>query len=202
MLVIGITGQFCSGKTTAAQLFVEFGAKVINADKIGHKALLEKTVRRQLVDYFSVEILDRSGIINRKKLAKRAFSNRRSHKRLCKIVHPILIDLIQNQLKIIKLKNPNQIVIIDAAILIEMGLLRIVDKLIVVETDSTIQIERAKKKWAISERDVKIRIDLQMSLRQLIKKADFVINNNGSLKETRGQVKKIWREIVNCKMDF
>jgi dephospho-CoA kinase len=195
MLVIGITGQFASGKSTVAQILAKVcSAIVVNADNIGHEVLLDKKIKRLLVNYFGKGILTK-GIINRKRLSDAAFKNVKVHRVLCKITHPLLVASIKDKLRKIKAKDKGAIVIVEAAVLVEMGLLKYVDKLIVVKINRKERLKRAKSKWGLSGPDIAKRIKLQMSLRSLIKKADFIIDNSGGLKETRRQVEKIGAKI-------
>lgn len=192
MMVIGITGQFCSGKSTAAKMFAALGAKVIDADEIGRDILSNRTVKKRLIDYFGKNIVAGSGKINRKQLAARAFTDKRSHKALCRIVHPALSRAIIDKIKRFKAQSPQEVVVVDAAVLIEMGLLKYIDKLAFVYASNSEQIKRAKLKWGLAKTDIDRRIHLQLPVSRLIKKADFIIDNSGSLKQTKKQVEKIW----------
>ncbi len=173
------------------------GAEVIDADKIGHKALLDKHVRKDLTDFFGKDITGKGNLIDRKKLAARAFLNKKNHKGLCDIVHPWLSRAIKNKIKAIRIKKPNAVVIIDAAVLIEIGLLNTVDKLIAVKTNHAQQKKRAKAKWGLSDSEIAKRIKLQIPLNRLVKKADFIIDNNGDLKTSKQQVKILCRQYGN-----
>jgi dephospho-CoA kinase len=195
MLVIGITGQFASGKSAVARILSKMcRAIVINADNIGHEVLLDKNVKKQLIHYFGKTIMTK-GAINRRYLSKEAFKDVKNHRVLCRITHPLLAAKIKDRLKNIGLKNKGAVVIIDAAVLIELGLLKYVDKLIVVKALGKEQVKRARSKWGLSGPDIARRIRLQIPLRELIKKADFIIDNSGSLEEMRKQAKRIVAKI-------
>jgi len=196
MKILGLTGQFCVGKSTVARMFSGLGAKIIDADKIGHKALLDKDIKRKLINYFGKDIISVSGNLDRKKLAGKAFLNKKNHNQLCRIVHPWLVNYIKDEIRKIKSRNPEAVVIIDAAVLVEMGLLNTVDKLILVKVDYPKQAKRARVKWSLSGKDFQKRIKLQIPLSRLIKKADFIIDNNGDLQKTKEQVKKVWSKLV------
>lgn len=198
MRVIGVTGQFCSGKSTVARMLAkQLNAAVVDADRIGHRVLEDSNVRRKLISRFGNGITASSGAIDRKALAVKAFASRQNHRMLCRTTHPLLAAAIINKLKQIKLKEPDGIAVVDAAVLIEMGLLSHIDKLIAVKIDPKEQMERAQGKWGLPERQISKRIKLQISQSRLIKKADFIIDNSGGLEETRRQVEKarakIWR---------
>ena len=150
MLIIGITGQFCSGKSAVAKILSKLcNAEIIDADKIGHAVLLDNKVKKRLIGYFGKGII-KNGAVNRKALAGKAFANKKNHKALCRITHPVLVNKILKKISQIRIKNPKAI-IIDAAVLIEMGLLKYTDKLIVVKSSRKQQIKRARDKWKLSK---------------------------------------------------
>jgi len=193
--ILGITGQFCSGKSTVAAMFAAFGASVIDVDKLGHNILSDKKVKKGLIDYFGKDILS-SGRINRKRLAHKAFSSKSAHRVLCRIVHPQLAKAAIEKIKRLKRKKFRGIVIIDAAVLIEMGLSKHIDKLVFVWLPHAKQIRRARLKWRLPRLDIERRIHLQLPVSTLVKKADFIIDNSGSMAETKKQVKEIYKKIA------
>jgi dephospho-CoA kinase len=200
MRIIGITGQFCSGKSAVAKILGRlYNARVIDADSIGHQVLSDKAVRERLIAAFGSGIIDKAGAINRKRLAAKAFTSSRSHGLLCRITHPLLAKRIISRINKIRADNPRALIVIDAAVLIQMGLLRFVDKLIVVKADRSQQIKRAKSKWRLSGPQIQKRIGLQLPLRKLVKKADFIIDNSGSLVDTEKQVREALRKVLFCR---
>ena len=189
MLIIGITGQFCAGKSTVAKILSRrLKAEIVDADKIGHSVLLDKNIKKELAGHFGKDII-KNGVVNRYALAEKAFANAKNHKALCRITHPLLVEEIKDRLKIIKSKNPDSVVIIDAAVLIEMGLWKYVDRLIAVKANRKAQIMRAKSKWDLSEKDINRRIKLQIPFSRLAKKAGFIIDNSGGLQDLKSQIK-------------
>ena len=163
-------------------------ATIVDADNVGHSVLSDAKVKKQLVKYFGNDIL-KNGAVNRKALAEKAFASKKNHKALCRITHPVLVDKILKKIRQIKTKNPKAIVIIDAAVLIEMGLLKFIDKLIVVKSNQAQQIRRAQDKWKLSKKEINSRIKLQHPTSRLFQKADFIIDNSNSLEDTRNQIK-------------
>ena len=194
MKIVGLTGSFGTGKTSVASVFKSLGAKVIDADKIA-RSLIEKNgpERGRIVAAFGPEILAASGRINRSKLAGAVFGNKNALARLNRIVHPGVIRRIK---AIVKTSGRDAVVVIDAPLLIEAGLLNIVDKLVVVSSSKKRQIERCRKKFRIKREEVLRRISNQMSLKKKLKLADFVVKNDGTKSAMRSQVKKVWEEIV------
>jgi len=144
---------------------------------------------------FGKDILDENGGIKRKELARLTFGNLAALRRLNKIMHPAIISRIKKELK----ESKQGVTVLDAPLLIEAGLGDIVDKLIVVKADEKIQISRCRQKTGVSEKEIKKRIQAQMPLSEKIALADYVIDNNGCLDETRKQVKQIWKEVGGTK---
>lgn len=189
-IILGLTGSFGSGKTTVAKIFKSFGAKLIDADRIAHGAIRPKTkVYKAIISAFGRDILKKDKSIDRYKLAKVVFNDRNSLKRLNKIVHPEVIRIIQEKINSI----PKGTIVLDAPLLIERGLEKITDKLIVVNITAKKQIERVQKKTGANRQDILKRIRAQISLRNKVRLADFVIDNSGSTQETKRQVQKIRR---------
>ncbi len=193
LLIIGLTGGIATGKTTVAKMFASLGAKVIDADRISHRLMDEdEKLKKMLTSTFGKDILDEKGRIKRKELAALTFGNPAALRRLNKIMHPAIISRIKKELKEYKEK----VVVLDAPLLIEAGLSEFVDKLIVVKADEKIQISRARRKTGASEEEIKKRIRAQMPLSEKIAAADYVIDNNGRLDETRKQVEEVWKEVI------
>jgi dephospho-CoA kinase len=194
MHVVGITGSFGTGKTTVAKLFKQLGAKIIDADSIAHGLIKVNTpTYKSLIRSFGKGILkDNSRDIERKKLAKIVFANKKLLNKLNRILHPAIIKKIKDKVKLINKRNKPKVVIIDAPLLIEAGLLRLVDKLIVVAASRGVQVLRLKKRAGISKKEIEARINSQIPMREKIKSADFVIDNNGSLTYTKKQVREVW----------
>ncbi len=196
MKVIGVTGGLCTGKTTVARFFAELGAEVLDADEIAHQVMRpDEEPWEQIGDAFGEDVLDKDRTINKKRLAKVVFESREALKRLEGIVHPAVIGEIQKNLIQIKAKRPTSFVVIDAPLLIEAGLDKIVDVLVVVKISGEKQIERAVSSGRITRDQAMKRIAYQLPLTKKIEKADYVIDNSGFLDQTRRQVERIWRKI-------
>lgn len=196
MFIIGVTGGFASGKTAVSRMLARLGAKVIDADRIGHQALTPNRLPwKKIVEYFGNSILNRDGTINRKRLSTIVFAEKKALRKLSQIVHPEVFEKIKLMVEQIKKDEPDSVVVIDAPLLIEAGFRREVDKLIAVKASVDKQIERAAKKWGLSVTQIRRRLEAQMPLEFKARMADYVIDNSGTLKQTRLQVEKIWREI-------
>ncbi len=146
-LVVGLTGGFGTGKTAVACMFRSLGAKVLDADEIAHR-LIRKDTRgyKRIVSSFGKTILGQRGEIDKARLGELVFSKKNLLTELCRIIHPAVIREIQDKLKEIGRSKKRSIVVIDAPLLVEAGLLDDVDILVVVTCDRARQIERLKRK--------------------------------------------------------
>lgn len=196
MKVIGVTGSFGMGKTTVAGFFKDLGAVVLDADEIAHKALLPKSAAcKKILKIFGNAILNKHKEIDRESLGKLVFKDESLLRKLCRIIHPVVIKDIKIQIKRIKEKTSDAVVVLDVPLLIEADLINLVDKLIVVKTNKKIQISRCRKKTGLDEKEILARIKAQMPLREKIRFSDFIIDNNRTKSQTKREVKKIWEKI-------
>jgi len=189
MNMIGITGSMASGKTTVAGMFGKLGAAVIDADRIAKALLSKKDIKNRLVGMFGKKILTK-GRVDRKKLAIEIFRDEGSFRSACDIIHPQVIEKIRSELNDIQAKN----VVVDAPLLIESGLHIFMDKIIVVGSKKASQLERARGR-GFKKSDTSRRMKFQMPFKEKLNYADFVINNDRSIKDTERQVLKIWDDI-------
>lgn len=194
-IIIGITGSLGSGKTSVARIFGSLGAQLIDADKIAHRIILSKTkTYKSIIKIFGEGILKKNREINRKKLAQIVFNNKNLLKVLNKLLHQRIIKIIEDRIK----NSESKVIVLDAPLLIETGLEKIVDKLVVVKISQKNQLQRLQNKTSLGEKDILKRIRCQIPLGKKILLANFVIDNNNSIGKTKKQVHKIWREIKTC----
>lgn len=195
-VIIGITGSFATGKSTVAAMFKRFGARVLNADKIAHR-LMQKGANphKKIVKEFGPGVLTGFGAIDRAKLAAIVFCDRKSLDKLCGIIHSAVISDIKKSIRDTAKRGRVPAVVLDAPLLIETGMHKMVDVLIVVMTGPKAQIERAKKKTGMSAAEIKKRIKNQLPLKEKAKMADYIVDNEKSREYVKKVVKKIWKEI-------
>ena len=192
MKVIGLTGSIGGGKTTVAAMFKKLGAAVIDADKIVSE-LYKKNffIKIKLVESFGEEILDRNNKINRKNLAAIAFSSPQKLKKLNRIVHPYVFAEIKRRIK----EKKKGIVIVDVPLLIESGMEKAVDVVVVVKANKAVQMRRLKRNGYSAE-EAKQRIASQMQLSEKIKLADHVIDNSSTKAKTKKKVQKVYKKLT------
>ncbi len=189
-LIIGVTGGFGTGKSTVARIFESLGAKVIDADKIALDLLKTGTsTYKKILKAFGKNILKENGAIDRSKLAIIVFDSKKPLLKLNKITHPEVIKTIKQ-----KIEGLNKgIVVLDIPLLFEAGLECLADKIVVVKSNRQNQYERLLKKTSLSKIEIAKRINAQMPLSKKIRGADFIIDNDYSIENTKKQVQKLRR---------
>jgi dephospho-CoA kinase len=196
MLIVGLTGGVASGKTTVSQVLKEEGAYIIDADQMARELVRPHTPAwRKLVRAFGKDILREDGSLHRKKLADKVFTNLRQRKLLNQILHPRIRKEMERRAKEIGQKDPEAVVVIDAPLLVELGDHRKMDKLIVVTSTQTQQIERLKERDGISSEEALRIFSSQKPVEDKVKLADFVIRNEGSLQETKKKTREVYKEL-------
>jgi dephospho-CoA kinase len=192
-LVLGLTGTIGSGKSTVARMFKTKDSLLIDADKLAHDSFrIGSPVYRKVVAYFGEGILRPDKRIDRAKLAAIAFVNKTALIKLNNIVHKAVIAEIKRLVK----DSGKKLVILDAALLIEAGLRKMVDKLAVVKSGRQQQILRSQKRLGLSKKDVSLRMKYQISQSAKLRLADFIIDNSGIISKTRKQVSEIRRTLA------
>ena len=204
MLRVGLTGGIASGKSTVGEMFAELGAQLIQADAIAHKLMQPgEKVYTEVIEHFGPGILNPDRKINRARLAEEAFgSNPDQPSRVAElnqIVHPAVIRRQEEWMEAMGRENKNAIAMVEAALVLEAGVGKRFDRLIVVTCRSEQRIERwAKLKnldQEIARREVSRRMAAQMPDEEKIKAADYVIDNSGPLDETRKQVSAVYEKL-------
>lgn len=197
MKIIGITGGIGSGKTEVAKIFKKLGAKIISGDEIGKKVVEKnRSVLKKLVRIFGEEILNRNKKLNRRKLGKIAFSSIENRDKLNTIVHPYLLSNLKKQIRGHRKKGPG-IVILDAALIIEWGLQKELDYLILVESNLNNRLKRLKHNLGYTQREALNRIKAQINQKTRRRYADYIIRNDKDLKELREKVLFLWEKLVS-----
>ena len=197
-ILVGLTGGMGSGKSLAAKFFAEQGAHIIDADQLsrelvrpGHPAL------KEIVDAFGEDILEPSGYLDREALAKIIFDDTENKSALEAILHPKIIVREQEKYLSISASNPAAIVIVDAALLIESGNYKNVDKVIVVQSREEQQIQRILSRGLQSYDQAIARIKNQMSFEEKSKYADYILDNQSQEEDLRQKVQEIYAKLLN-----
>jgi len=198
MLKVGLTGGIATGKSSVARMFAELGVHIIDADSIGHELMAPgEPVYDEIAKRFGTDILNSDKTINRAKLAELAFDQRRPRiYELNSLLHPGIIQRYEKRMEEIAAGEPDAIVMLEAALLLEAGLRRRFDRIIVVSCKPQQRIERWEKRLQVdtdaARREVTRRMMAQAPDEAKIQAADYVIDNSGSMEETRKQVEKVF----------
>lgn len=203
MLKVGLTGGIATGKSLVSGMFRELGVHTIDADEIAHDLMRPgEKVYDEVVRRFGTEVLNADGTVNRAGLAELAFDQKRPRiYELNSIVHPGVIERYERWMAEIGRREPNAIMMLEAALLLEAGLRRRFDCVIVVSCKPQQRIERWEKRLHVdsetARREVTRRMMAQAPDEAKIQAADYVIDNSGSVEETRKQVEKIHQALVS-----
>lgn len=203
MLKVGLTGGIATGKSLVGSIFAELGVHTIDADEIAHDLMRPgERVYEEVVRRFGQEILNPDGTVNRAGLAELAFDQKRPRiYELNSIVHPAVIEKQEQWMEEIRRREPDAIVMLEAALLLEAGLRRRFDRVVVVSCKPQQRIERWEKRLHVdadtARREVTRRMMAQAPDEAKIQAADYVVDNSGSIEETRTQVQKIYDALLS-----
>ena len=189
-------GGIGSGKSTVASELGKLGCKVIDADKIGHKALDRKDVRQKIIGLFGKRILGRSGRIDRRKLSDIVFADADKLLSLNRMIHPLVLKRTEELIKRYRRQNQVKAIVLDMPLLVEVGWAKRCDKLIFVDCRRQLRVNRAKK-MGFDENQIKIREKFQISLDNKADIADNQVDNNSDFTALVRQVTDTFSNMVN-----
>ena len=195
--IIGILGGVASGKSTVAAEFAKLGCKIIDADKIAHELLERNDVKEKVVSIFGEAILDSAGEIDRKKLGDIVFADHGKLSSLNKMLHPLVLARTEQLIEQYSQENEVKAIVLDMPLLVEVGWAPRCDKLIFVGCERKLRVDRAKKIGIMTENQLKIRENFQISLDRKATITDNTVNNNSDLSGLAKQVADIFSHIVN-----
>jgi dephospho-coA kinase len=191
ILIIGITGSIACGKSLVSNYLQEKGYTIIDADKIGHTALENDEVKKQLVNKFGKSIL-KDNEVNRVTLGKLVFENNENLKELNNIIHPQIRKNISEQIQVHK---NEKLVFVDVPLLFEAKFDDLVEKIIVISLDEKIQLERLMNRNSLSKEEALQRIKSQIPVREKEKLGDYVVDNSFTQENTYNQVDRILEKL-------
>lgn len=190
-LVIGLTGGIASGKSTVSTMLKELDISVIDADVEARLAVQKgEPAYAKIIEVFSHGILLPNEEIDRQKLGSIIFHNAEKRKLLNEIVHPEVRKRMTRQIEEAN-QNQEELVVLDIPLLFESKLTYMVDKTLLVYVDRSVQLQRLMERNNLSALEAEARMNSQMPLSEKVSIADAVINNNGSIKETKKQLNDI-----------
>lgn len=199
MLRVGLTGGIACGKSVVARLLCDMGAHIIYADAIAHELYQPgQPVYEELVKTFGQEIVRPDGEIDRARLAALAFSEGKVNQ-LNKIVHPAVIRRQEQLIYEISTREPNAVIVVEAALIFEAGAKNRFEKMIVVTCLPEQKIIRYALRAGIDEAAAKAEVErrskAQLPDDEKVRRADYVIDNSGAVERTRQQVERIYAQL-------
>ena len=195
-MIIGLTGGIASGKSTVATTLQSWGAYVIDADKLGHRAYVKGTdAFHKVVVQFGEDIVGADGEVDRRALGAKVFGEGGSLKQLTDIVWPAIYDMAAAEIKQNLDNNPNTVVVLEAAVLIEAGWQSLVDEIWVTTVDPSTAIERASARDGVDADAVQARIDAQLSNAERTAEAAVVIDNSADEPQLLAQLENHWKNL-------
>ena len=198
-MILGLTGGIGSGKSTVSKIFLSMGIKVFDADLIAKDILETEQVKEEIKEKLGKEFINlKSNSVDKELLKKEVFNNSKNLNVLNGIIHPRVVDIYKK--KYLEFKDEKEIVIFDVPLLFEVNLERYCDKVIVVDIDLKVQIERIKNRDNIDVTLINKIIAAQMSREERNRKADILIENNGNLEELKQKIEKIIKDIERGKI--
>ena len=195
-LIIGLTGGIASGKSTAAKLLGTFGAHIIDADQLGHRAYLQGTdAFDQVVSTFGADVVGEDGEIDRAALGDKVFGAGNRLDELTAIVWPAIRRMAEEEIATVQATKSNNCIVLEAAVLLEAGWQDIGDEVWVTVIDREVAIERATARDGIDREAVQARIDAQLSNEERIAAANRVIDNSKDEPHLTAQLEHLWQDI-------
>ena len=195
MLVIGLTGNFGTGKTTVSQILAELGAVIIDADKLGHELLRPgRQAYQEVAAAFGKDVLRADGEIDRHKLGQLVFPNAAALAQLNRIMHPKMYKIAQERIEQYH-KQGTAVAVLEAALLIEAGWTPLVDQVWVTVAPDHAIVNRLKNQRRLAEEQILARLHSQMRSEDKIKRADAVIDTDCPIDDLRAKVTQLWQNL-------
>ena len=195
MYIVGLTGGIASGKSTVSTVLAELGARIIDTDEIARQIVQSgQPAWHEIVTYFGNEVLLSDGTINRKILGEKIFKDKVARQHLEEMTHPYIEKEVQNRLAQAE-RDGERIVILDVPLLFEIGWQAKVDSIWVVYVEEKVQLARLMARNDFTTKQAMDRINAQMDLREKVKQADLIIDNNSDVEHTKAQVKVAWEDL-------
>jgi dephospho-CoA kinase len=197
MLKVALTGGIASGKSTVCKAFSRLGAKVLDADEVAREVVLPgRLAWKKLKHVFGSEFFSPDGYLERKRMRKLIFADPVKRRQINTIVHPEVEREINRRYEKMSAMETGGIFIVDIPLLLEVGSADRFDLVLVVYVDEEVQLERLVRRDGLSREEANQALRVQIPLREKVEKADFVIDNNGSLQQTEAQVEGLWRKML------
>ncbi len=195
-LLLGVTGGIASGKTTVARLLEELGARTIDFDTLSREVVEPgKPAWQEITAYFGSKVLQNDMTIDRKKLSEIVFRDATQRKRLEEFIHPRVYEEFARRVKEYATRDPEAIIQGVVPLLIEANLQNLFHKILLVYIPTKMQIERLVKRDGISREMAAHILRAQLPMEQKRSYADYIVDNSGTVEETKKQLEEIWEKL-------
>lgn len=196
MLRVGLTGSIAVGKSFVAGVLAELGCRVIDADEVARRVVEPGSEGlRAVVAAFGVEVLKEDGTLDRAKLGALVFGDEGRRAVLNSLLHPLIMEAQDEQLRRWEEEDPRGIGVVDAALMIESGGYRRFDKLVVVHCRAEAQLERLMKRNSLSREEAERRVAAQMPQEEKLRYADFAVDTTGGFEEARRRTVEVFESL-------
>ncbi len=196
-LIVGVTGGIGSGQSTVCSFFEQWRCKVINADQKAKEVIQKnKGLQAELKKVFGKDIFFPNRKLNTQRLAELAFANEIQTLKLNQLVHPRMVESLVEEMEQARFSGRFPIIIIDAALIFEISIENMFDKLIVVDAPISDRMHRVKERDGMTQKRFKERADKQIPLVEKVKWADYVILNDGTKDALKLETKKVYDDLM------
>jgi len=197
MLLVGLTGNIASGKSTVSRLLSERGATIIDADVLARRAVEQGTAAfDQIVNRWGAAVLNADGHLDRAALRRVVFADHEQLEELNQIVHPE-VERLRTRLVDKARKREDRLVVCDIPLLFERHMTDRFDRIILVDANRALRLERLVKDRGLDETEAMEMIAAQMPAELKRARADFVIDNDGTLTQLERRVQDVWATLSN-----
>jgi len=196
-LLVGLTGGIASGKSTVSDILEILGAELIDFDLIARRVVQPGTPGlKAIVKHFGKHILTEDGTLDRKKLSKIVFQDSKKRKNLESFTHPLIYEEFFKRMETIAEKDPDAVILVSIPLLIEQNLQYAFDNLIFIYVTQKTQVERLALRDGISTKEANNILKSQFPIDEKASFANFIINNENTIEETKKQVNRVWGELI------
>jgi len=196
-LLVGLTGGIATGKSTVSEMLRRLGCEIIDADRLARDVVEpEQPAWKRIVAEFGPGVVTADGSLDRKKLGAIVFADPERRRRLEAITHPAIRARLLARLDELAARGFAGVVVFDAAVMIESGNYKNMDRLVVVVTDDATQAARLQERDGTDEVEGRRKIASQMPLAEKAKLADYVIDNSGDREATAAEVRRVFAALM------
>jgi dephospho-CoA kinase len=196
MLRVGLTGGIASGKSTVARIFRELGAHVLDADRIARDIVPPGSpVLGRIARAFGQQMVRPDGTLDRAALGAVVFADAGKRRVLEGMLHPLILDEIDRRIEALERDDPDGVVVVEAALILELGRQEEFDTLVVVWSEEEQQRRRMMQRDGLSAEEADHRLDAQMPLAEKRARAPFVIDNSRDQAACRADAERVYGQL-------